>query len=126
MKIHSLGFQVFTAVIVKSIIFWDMTACSSLSSNRRFGGIYRFHLQGRRNKFSKNQQASRWQLLQRTTRRHPFTSSQETDRHDKASTHFFPPFGCEHTKKAVYFLRYFRNPNTIYSYAVPYAANNGT
>jgi hypothetical protein len=35
----------------KSIIFWDMTPCSPLSVNRRFGGTYRLHLQGRRNKF---------------------------------------------------------------------------
>jgi hypothetical protein len=47
------GFEVFTAVVMKSIIFWDMTPCSLLSFNRRFGGTYRFHLQGRRNRFSK-------------------------------------------------------------------------
>jgi hypothetical protein len=38
-----LGFEVFTAVIMKSIIFWDMTPCSPLSFNRRFGGKYRLH-----------------------------------------------------------------------------------
>jgi hypothetical protein len=37
----------------KSIVFWDMTPCSPLSFNRRFGGTYRLHLQGRRNRFSK-------------------------------------------------------------------------
>jgi hypothetical protein len=31
-----------------------MTTCSPLSFNRRFGGTYCLHLQGRRNKFSKN------------------------------------------------------------------------
>jgi hypothetical protein len=30
----------------KSIIFWDVTPCSLLSCNRRFGGTYRLHLQG--------------------------------------------------------------------------------
>jgi hypothetical protein len=30
---------------MKSIIFWDMTLCSPLSVNRRFGGTYRLHLQ---------------------------------------------------------------------------------
>jgi hypothetical protein len=34
---------------MKSIIFWDMTPCSLLSCNQRFGGTYRLHLQGRRN-----------------------------------------------------------------------------
>jgi hypothetical protein len=37
---------------LKIIISWDMTPCSQLSVNRRFGGIYCLHLQGRRNKFS--------------------------------------------------------------------------
>jgi hypothetical protein len=46
-------FWVFTAVVMKSIIFWDMTPCSPLSVNRRFGGTYRLRLQGRRNMFSK-------------------------------------------------------------------------
>jgi hypothetical protein len=35
---------------MKSIIFWDMTPCSPLSLNLRFGGTYRLHLQGRRNR----------------------------------------------------------------------------
>jgi hypothetical protein len=48
-------------VSVKSVIFWDMTLCSMLSCNRRFGGTYRLHLHGRRTNFSKNQQVSRWQ-----------------------------------------------------------------
>jgi hypothetical protein len=33
---------------MKIIIFWDMTPCSSLSFNSRFGGTYRLYLQGRR------------------------------------------------------------------------------
>jgi hypothetical protein len=35
------GFDVFTAVVLKSIIFWDMTPCSPLWFNRRFGGTSR-------------------------------------------------------------------------------------
>jgi hypothetical protein len=50
----AVGFEVFTAVVIKSINFWDITPCSPLSVNRLFGGTYRLHLQGRRNKFSKN------------------------------------------------------------------------
>jgi hypothetical protein len=56
-----VGFQVFTAVVMKSIMFWDVTPFSLLSCNRRFGGTYRLNLQGRRNNYSKNQQISRWQ-----------------------------------------------------------------
>jgi hypothetical protein len=37
----------------KSIIFWDMTPFSPLSINRRIGGTYRLHLQGRKHKLSK-------------------------------------------------------------------------
>jgi hypothetical protein len=38
---HYVEFEVFTAVVMKSIIFWDMTPCSLLSGTRRFGGTYR-------------------------------------------------------------------------------------
>jgi hypothetical protein len=33
------------SILKKSIIFWNMTPCSPLSFNRRFGGTYRLHLQ---------------------------------------------------------------------------------
>jgi hypothetical protein len=58
--IYIVGFEIFAEVVMKSVIFWDMTPCSLLSCNRRFGGRYHLHLQGRRNNFSKNQQVSRW------------------------------------------------------------------
>jgi hypothetical protein len=38
---NNVGFEVFTEVVMKSIIFWDVTPCSLLRCNRRFGGIYR-------------------------------------------------------------------------------------
>jgi hypothetical protein len=50
---HFVGFEVFTAVIMKSTIFWDITLCSPLSVNRSFGATYRLHFLGRKNKFSK-------------------------------------------------------------------------
>jgi hypothetical protein len=37
---------VLTAVVTKATIFWDITPCSPLKVNRRFGGTYRLHLQG--------------------------------------------------------------------------------
>jgi hypothetical protein len=40
-------FEVLTAVIMKSTIFWDIMPYSPLSVNRRFGGTYRLHLQGK-------------------------------------------------------------------------------
>jgi hypothetical protein len=56
-----VGFEFFIAVVMKSIIIWDMTPCTLLSVNRCFGGTYRLHLQNRINKFSKKT-ASRWCL----------------------------------------------------------------
>jgi hypothetical protein len=49
----SVGFEVLTAVVMKSTIFWDITPCIPLSVRRRFGGTYRLHLQGRNHKLSK-------------------------------------------------------------------------
>jgi hypothetical protein len=49
-------------LVTSSIIFWVMASCSPSGFNRRFGRTYRLHLQGRINKFGKNQQAS-WFLL---------------------------------------------------------------
>jgi hypothetical protein len=44
---YHIGSEVLTAVTTKNIIFWDITLLSSLKVNRRFGGIYRLHIQGR-------------------------------------------------------------------------------
>jgi hypothetical protein len=35
-----IGFEVLTAAVMKSTIFWDITPCSSLKVNRRFGATY--------------------------------------------------------------------------------------
>jgi hypothetical protein len=43
-----VGFEVITAVTVKNAVFWDAAPCKSCK-NRRFRGMYRFDLQGRRN-----------------------------------------------------------------------------
>jgi hypothetical protein len=45
---ESVWFEVLTAVVMKSTIFWDITPCSPLSVNRRFGGTCRTHLQGQK------------------------------------------------------------------------------
>jgi hypothetical protein len=39
-----LGFEVLTAVVMKSTILGDMTPCNPLSVNWRFGGTYRLHI----------------------------------------------------------------------------------
>jgi hypothetical protein len=58
---HWVGFEVLTAVVVKFSIFWDITPCSPLKVDRRFGGTYRLHLQGRRISRARNQRESRRQ-----------------------------------------------------------------
>jgi hypothetical protein len=40
---------------MKGHIFWDVTPCSALEVNRRFGGRRSFHLQGRRIRKARNQ-----------------------------------------------------------------------
>jgi hypothetical protein len=42
-------------VFVKSSFFWDITQCGLLNVNRRCGGRYRLHLQGRRISQTRNQ-----------------------------------------------------------------------
>jgi hypothetical protein len=59
----AVEFEVFTAVVMKSIIFWDVTPCSLLSCNRRFGGTYRLHIHGRRNNFRRTSKQSSKLLL---------------------------------------------------------------
>jgi hypothetical protein len=39
--------KAFTAVTMKNVVFWDMALCRCCV-NWRFGGTYRFHLQGRK------------------------------------------------------------------------------
>jgi hypothetical protein len=42
----NVRFEVFTAVTMKKAVFLDVALCRS-GVNRRFGGTYRLHLQGR-------------------------------------------------------------------------------
>jgi hypothetical protein len=43
-----IGFEVFTAVTMKNAVFWGVVPCRCGRLNRRFGGSYRLHLQGRK------------------------------------------------------------------------------
>jgi hypothetical protein len=46
-------FEVFTAVTMKNVVFWDATPCGSCN-NRRFGGTQRLHHQGDKNRRTSN------------------------------------------------------------------------
>jgi hypothetical protein len=45
-EITDVGFEVLTAVVIKSSVFWDITPYSLLKVNRRFRGTYRLDLPG--------------------------------------------------------------------------------
>jgi hypothetical protein len=44
--------EVFAAVTMKNVVFWDITPCG-LCKSRCFGGTYRLHHQGGKNKLQK-------------------------------------------------------------------------
>jgi hypothetical protein len=56
-----VGFEVLTAVVIKSTVFWDITPCSPLKVNQCFGATYRLHLQGLRISQGRDQREGRWQ-----------------------------------------------------------------
>jgi hypothetical protein len=47
-NISLVRFEVLTAVVMKSAMFWDMTPCSPLKVNQRFGETNRLQRQGGR------------------------------------------------------------------------------
>jgi hypothetical protein len=71
-----LWFEVFTEVVIKSTVFWNITLCSPLNVNRRFGGKYRLHIQGRRISRARNQRESRWQAYSCTLKMEAICSSE--------------------------------------------------
>jgi hypothetical protein len=56
------GFEVLTAVVMNSSIFWDIMPCSPLEVNQRFGEICHLSLQSRRMSQARNQRESKWQF----------------------------------------------------------------
>jgi hypothetical protein len=48
-------------MVMKSSAFWDITPCSLLKVNWRFGGTCRIHLQGQKISQARNQRENRWQ-----------------------------------------------------------------
>jgi hypothetical protein len=54
---YYVGFEVLTAMIMKSSIFWNVTPSSPLKVNLHSGGTCHFHLQGRRISQARNQQS---------------------------------------------------------------------
>jgi hypothetical protein len=67
-KPHKARFE--TLTVMKRTIFLDITPCSLLKVNRRFGGTYHLHLQGRRICQARYQRESRWQAELFSLKRH--------------------------------------------------------
>jgi hypothetical protein len=61
-------FEVLTAVVMKSVVFWDTTPYSPFTVGRSFGGTYRLHFQGRRMSQATNERESWWQADQSACR----------------------------------------------------------
>jgi hypothetical protein len=57
-----IGFELLTAVVMRSSIFWHITICSPLKAHRRFRGICLVHLQDRRIGQARNQHKARDKL----------------------------------------------------------------
>jgi hypothetical protein len=62
-------------VTMKNAVFWDVAPCRSCV-NRRFGGNYRLHLQGRKIR-ERGASASRWLQTEPTFRRNVSPPSSE-------------------------------------------------
>jgi hypothetical protein len=54
---QSVGFEIFTAVIKKNAVNWDVEMCDSYK-NRVFGGTHRLHHQGDKNRRIRNKLSS--------------------------------------------------------------------
>jgi hypothetical protein len=55
-----VGFEILTAVIMKNSVFWNITPCSPLKVNRRFGGTCRLSIQCLKIIQARNRRKRRW------------------------------------------------------------------
>jgi hypothetical protein len=63
LRLSSVGFEVLIALVTKSSVVYDVTQCSPLKVNRRFGGTSRLHHECRRISQTRDQREK--QLLRR-------------------------------------------------------------
>jgi hypothetical protein len=54
-KTKSFEFEILTAAVMESSIFWDITPCNPVRVCRRLGGKNSFHLEGQRVSQARNQ-----------------------------------------------------------------------
>jgi hypothetical protein len=63
---RDVGFEVLTALTMKSSVFWDITLTSPVKVNRRFRGTYRLSLRDRR----VSQQRNHYEVGSKQSRHH--------------------------------------------------------
>jgi hypothetical protein len=111
---NHVGFEVLTAVVMKSSNFWDMTPRSLLKANQHFIRTCRLQLQGQRIRQAINQHESRQQaelclppdfilVSYSSTLKMKVTRSSETSADFKPTTWHYSPEDrtfqqCNHTK----------------------------
>jgi hypothetical protein len=93
MTVYVVRFEVLKAVVMKSPIFWDIRPCGPSKVNRRFGGTYRLHLQGRRISRESNQRDGRWQA-EGFCLAYSSTMNVEATRSSETSVNFQPTTRC--------------------------------
>jgi hypothetical protein len=86
---------VFKAVTMKNAVFWDVVPCRSCV-NRRLGGMYRLHLQGRKIG-ERGTSVSKWlQLADFCTLKMEAIRSFETSVHTRSTRRHIPEDGIFH------------------------------
>jgi hypothetical protein len=110
-----VGFEVFIAVVIKSIIFWDVTPRSVLSCSRRSGGTLRLHLQGRRNNLARtSKQAGGKQTLKMEA-----ICSSETLVNTQRTTRHYIPEDCTLHNHRCENLKSYTVREHIFLYSLP-------
>jgi hypothetical protein len=62
-------FDVLTAAVMESTVIWDITPCSPLKVNRRFGRTYRLHVHSRTSRVKRAAWRQRWRRYVHPKRR---------------------------------------------------------
>jgi hypothetical protein len=85
---------------LKRTIFWDITACSPVRFNRRFGGTYRLHLQGWKISLARNRSEDEWQASYSSTLKMEAICSSETSLDTQRTTRrYIPEDGTLHNHR---------------------------
>jgi hypothetical protein len=94
---------------IKSPSFWNITPCSPLKVNRRFGETYSLHLQVRRISRARNQRDIRWQAYSSTLKMEAICYSEMSVDFQRTTRRYIPEdrtiynHRCENLKSCICF-----------------------